>query len=184
MTSSSLAPATRTAAGLPYFISPSAFAPPLAPDSPADALTIGESHPFALCNRVREILWHIPWYGFKTQARLAQDSGVSPAAISRLIRGESQPSLAVALRLTGALSKRLGRILDVGEVFSLDGSYPTPSVCHLTNCRNCLPPNYYDEQDEVKPFYRGVKAGQWSQEISREAKETNLSSHQNTKGGA
>lgn len=113
-------------------------------------------------NRVREILWHIPWYGFKTQARLAQDSGVSPAAISRLIRGESQPSLAVALRLTGALAKRLNRPLDVSEVFSLDGTYPTPSVCHLTGCSNCLPPHFYDEEEQIKPDYRTIKAGEWS----------------------
>jgi DNA-binding XRE family transcriptional regulator len=114
-----------------------------------------DSQAAILTNRVREILWHIPWYGFKTQARLAQDSGVSPAAISRLIRGESQPSLVVALHVTQALSRRLGRHLDVSEVFSLDGTYPTPSVCHLTGCGNCLPPVAYDEAEELRPFYAG-----------------------------
>jgi transcriptional regulator with XRE-family HTH domain len=120
------------------------------------------SHSAALSNRVREILWHIPWYGFKTQARLAQDSGVSPAAISRLIRGESQPSLVVALLITQALSMRLGRPLDVSEVFSLDSTYPTASVCHLTGCRNCLPPDAYDEEEQIKLAYEGVKSGAWS----------------------
>lgn len=115
-----------------------------------------------LTHRLREILWHIPWYGFKTQARLAQDSGVSPAAISRLIRGESQPSLLIALRLTQALSRRLGRPLDIGEVFSLDGIYPTPSVCELTGCRRCLPPSAYDQADQIRPEYKAVQAGQWS----------------------
>lgn len=115
-----------------------------------------------LYNRVREIVWHIPWYGFKTQARLAHDSGVSPAAISRLIRGHSHPTLAIALRVTSALSKRLGRPLDVREVFSLDGTFPTPSVCHLTGCRNCLPPAAYDPDDNLNAQYAGVKAGGWS----------------------
>lgn len=115
-----------------------------------------------LTNRVREVLWHIPWYAFKTQARLAQDSGVSPAAISRLIRGESQPSLVVALHVTQALSRRLGRPLDVNEVFSLDGTYPTPSVCHLSGCHNCLPEHFYDEQEQIKPAFQGVAAGSWS----------------------
>jgi transcriptional regulator with XRE-family HTH domain len=127
-------------------------------------------------NRVREILWHIPWYGFKTQARLAQDSGISPAAVSRLLRGESQPSLAVAMRLTRALSRRLGRPLDVSEVFSLDGSYPTPSVCHLTGCRNCLPPTFYDDQEEIRPDFRDIKAGEWSATVAPSAKKADTTS--------
>jgi transcriptional regulator with XRE-family HTH domain len=163
MTSCSLALAAITApAGLPPFISPSALLPIAVPTAPADNLSPSISHPVALSNRVREILWHIPWYGFKTQARLAQDSGVSPAAISRLIRGESQPSLVVALHITQALSRRLGRPLDVSEVFSLDGSYPTASVCHLTGCRNCLPPDAYDEEEQIKLAFQDIKSGAWS----------------------
>jgi hypothetical protein len=98
----------------------------------------------ALSNRVLSIALHIPWYGFRTQARISIDSRVSASAISRLIRGQSQPSLAIALRITSALSKRLGKTLDVGEVFSLYESYPTASVCELTGCRSCClsAPNY------------------------------------------
>ncbi len=209
MVSSASAPATSTAlVALPHIISPRDLGLEAMPDPIMDSLPnaapnnaapirvlSGAKPPALLCNRVREILWHIPWYGFKTQARLAEDSGVSPAAISRLIRGESQPSLAVALRLTAALSRRLGRPLDVSEVFSLGGSYPTSSVCHLTHCRNCLPPDYYDDQDEIKPFYRGVKAGQWSPESNETKSETKKPStnqtttdqsetNQQTKGGA
>ncbi|BCM94546.1 hypothetical protein IAD21_06453 (plasmid) [Abditibacteriota bacterium] len=88
-----------------------------------------------LHHRVREIAFHIPWYGFKTQARLAHDTQVVPSTISRLLRGKELPSLLVALRLTQTLSQRVGYPLDVREVFSLDGSYPTPSVQSRQRCR-------------------------------------------------
>lgn len=136
---------------------------PVATGSPAEPERAdGGAHEVPLRNRVRDIALHISWYGFKTQARLAQDSGVSPAAISRLIRGQSQPSLAIALRVTQALSKRLNKPLDVSEVFSLDGCYATASVCLLVGCRACLPPEAYDGDENLKPQYQGVKAGQWS----------------------
>jgi DNA-binding XRE family transcriptional regulator len=113
----------------------------------------GREHTPRIEQRVKDLALHISWFGFKTQVRLAQDSGVSPAAISRLIRGQSQPSLALALRVTAALSRRAGRDLDVREVFSLDGTYPTPA-CALMGCRACLPTEAYDEDDNLKPTYR------------------------------
>jgi len=112
-------------------------------------------------NRLRQIVWHIPWYGFRTQARLAQDSGVSPSAISRIMRGKAQPTLPVAQRLTDALSRRLNLLIDLRDVFSPDGTYPTPSVCHLTRCPSCLPPTAYDETDNLRPEFQSSRAGQW-----------------------
>jgi transcriptional regulator with XRE-family HTH domain len=152
--------ASGSVVSLPAVIAAEAAA--MTPLNPPVILALPAAQPGILRHRVREVLWHIPWYGFKTQARLAQDSGVSPAAISRLLRGESQPSLLIALRLVRALSRRLGRPLDVGEVFSLDGTYPTPSVCRLTGCRNCLPPPAYDGDERLLPDFRGVPAGAWS----------------------
>ena len=127
----------------------------------------GLPHPQGLLHhRVREFTWHIPWYGFKTQARLARDSGVSPSTVSRLLRGRELPSLVVALRLTQALSQRLNRPLDIGEVFSLDGLYPN-SVCHLTGCRSCLPPTAYDRSDNFLANSPGMETGQWVMPLSR-----------------
>ena len=88
-------------------------------------------------NRAREIASHIPKYGFRTQARLAADTGVSPANISRMVRNVSGQRLATALRVSDALSRRLGKRVDVREVFSLDGTYPTQSACELAGCRGC-----------------------------------------------
>lgn len=115
-----------------------------------------------LYNRIHAVIEHIPWYGFRTQVRLAQDSGVSEAAISRLLRGESQPSLVVALQVAQAVEKRLGRRLDVRELFSLDGQFPTAFPCQLAGCPNCLPDLFYDEADALRRECRDVRPGQWS----------------------
>jgi len=113
-------------------------------------------------HRVSAIMAHIPWYGFKSQARLAADVGFSKSAISRLLRGECIPSLALACALNAALERRLGRKLGLQELFSMDGTYPTPSACQLVGCANCLPPEAYDRDDNLRPEFRNVKAGEWS----------------------
>jgi len=115
-----------------------------------------------LYNRVLAVIEHIPWYGFRTQVRLADDSHVSEACISRLLRGECQPSLMVALQVTQAIERRLQRPLGVTELFSLDGSFPTASVCQLVGCSNCLPECCYDEGDNLKPECEAIKPGQWA----------------------
>lgn len=140
----------------------------MAPNAEPNAVHSGNTAPphlpqaHLLHTRIRDVMLHINWYSFRPQARLARDSGVSAAVISRLIRGQSQPSLAVALRITRALSHRLGKPLDVFEVFSLDGTYPTASVCRLTGCHNCLPPEAYDAQENLRPEFNRIAAGQWS----------------------
>lgn len=119
-----------------------------------------------LHHRVREMAWHIPWYGFKTQVRLAKESGVSPSTVSRILRGCELPSLFVALRLTQALSKRLGRPLEVREVFSLDGTYAR-TVCQITGCRSCLPPTSYDPDNNMVPGSPQRASGQWVMSLPR-----------------
>lgn len=122
------------------------------------------ARPALLHNRVNAVALHAPWYGFRMQSRLARDAGVSESAVSRMVRGRCKPSLAVALRVTGALSRRLGRQIDVFEVFSLDGRYPTPSVCDLCGCPDCLPPQAYDEEENLRPEFTHTMAGNWSLE--------------------
>lgn len=131
-----------------------------APQVPAPA----QRHPKArlLFNRVNAVAIHAPWYGFRMQSRLARDAGVSESAVSRLVRGRSTPSLTVALRVTGALARRLGKPLDVFEVFSLDGNYPTRSICDLCGCPDCLPPQAYDDEENLRPEFMGVAAGEWA----------------------
>lgn len=93
-------------------------------------------------NRLPEVMVHVNWYLFSPQARLARDVGVSRSTLSRLLSGRSAPSFSLAWRIAKSLEKRLGpkltgRTLDPGELFSLDGTYPTASPCALVGCPGC-----------------------------------------------
>ena len=113
-------------------------------------------------NRIAAILEHIPYYSFQGQVRLARDAGVSKSAVSRLLSEQTAPSFAVALAVTTALETRLGRKLDPRELLSLDGHFPTPSVCDLCGCRGCLPSRAYNPDNTLRPEFRHVAAGAWS----------------------
>lgn len=102
---------------------------------------------------------HIPVYSFQGQARLAADAGVSRSAVSRLVAGKAAPSFAIAVAVTAALEKRLGRRLDPRELVSFDGTYPTASVCVLCGCRGCLPEAAYDAECRLKPEFRTLVSG-------------------------
>src|SRR5947209_1607159 len=113
-------------------------------------------------NRLLAILAHINRYSFQGQARLAQDAGVDRSTVCRLMSGQSSPSFAVVLALTQALEKQLGKRLDPREILSLDGTYPTASVCELVGCSGCLPADAYNSDDTLKPEFKNVKPGQWT----------------------
>ena len=88
------------------------------------------------------------------EARLAKDSNVSCAAISRLMNGKSSPSFALVAKITQAFERQFKKSIDPREVVSLDGSYPTPSVCQLVGCKGCTPQAAWNENDVLKPEYR------------------------------
>ena len=113
-------------------------------------------------NRVGAIMLHIPWYTFRGQVRLARDVGVSRSTVCRMLSGKSAPSYPVMAGVVVALSRRLNRPLELGEVFSPDGIFPTPSVCRLCGCGGCLPAQAYDKRDDtLRPEYRDVRSGAW-----------------------
>lgn len=116
-----------------------------------------------LHNRVGAIMLHIPWYTFRGQVRLARDVGVSRSTVCRMLSGRSAPSYPVMAGVVTALSRRLNRPLELGEVFSPDGAFPTASVCRLCGCGGCLPAQAYDkEEDTLRPEYRNVRSGAWA----------------------
>lgn len=118
--------------------------------------------PVRISNRVRAFLLHIPWYSIEGQRRLARDCKVSPSTISRLVRGETLPSYVLAEAVTAAISRRLGVPVDMRDVFSTDGTYPTACVCDITpSCAGCFPPEAYDEDDRMRPEYRDQRPGDW-----------------------
>jgi transcriptional regulator with XRE-family HTH domain len=115
-----------------------------------------------ITNRLRAILIHIPWYSIEGNCRLAADCGASRSSISRLVRHRSSPSYALARAVTEAVGRRLGKPVDIRELFSTDGTFPTPCVCHLTrDCTGCFPPEAYDSAGNLLPQYHGLQPGDW-----------------------
>ncbi len=124
-----------------------------------------------LYNRVGAIMLHIPWYTFRGQVRLARDVGVSRSTICRMLSGRSAPSYPVMAGVVEALSRRLDRPLELGDVFSPDGTFPTSSVCGLCGCGGCLPAQAYDKEDDtLRPEYENVRSGQWELATVADAK--------------
>lgn len=113
-------------------------------------------------NRIQQIMIHTTRYSFMGQARLAEDAGVSRSAVSRVLSGKSNPSFALVMALHTTLEKELGKRIDPREALSLDGSYPTPSVCKLVGCKGCLPSEFYDRDDNLKKEFKGATPGLWS----------------------
>jgi transcriptional regulator with XRE-family HTH domain len=107
-------------------------------------------------NRVAAFMQHVTWYGCRSQARLAADAGVSEAALSRFIANQSNPSYALVEAVCGALEQRLKQPIPPRELVSMDGNYPTPSVCDFLGCRGCTPRAVYESEE-----FSTVKPGQF-----------------------
>ena len=113
-------------------------------------------------NRLFPIMQHIPYYAYYGKRHLALDCGVSPSTISRLVRGVSVPSFQLSERVVSVLQKRLGLPLTAREVFSPDGTYPTPCVCDLTgDCGGCHHPDALNADGTTKYEYRDHQKGDW-----------------------
>ncbi|MES2464671.1 MAG: hypothetical protein V4671_29260 [Armatimonadota bacterium] len=114
-------------------------------------------------NRLRAVLLHIPRYSFEGPSRLAEDVGVSRSTICRLIRGTTNPSYKLVEKVTAAVSRQMRKPVDARDLFTTDGTYPTPSACELCGCFGCLPPWSWDDScDRLRPEWRGAVPGSWS----------------------
>src|SRR5579871_390158 len=108
---------------------------------------------------------HTKRYSICGQARLAEDAGVTRSTVCRFLSGKANPSFSLVMAITRALEKQTGRRIDPRELVSVDGTFPTPSVCDLCGCRGCLPPQAYDPDDTLRPEYRGARPGGWAIEL-------------------
>ncbi len=115
-------------------------------------------------NRLGALMVHIGRYQTRGTSRLAADARVSKATVSQIIHGKSHPLYSTALRVVKALEHAMGRPLGIEEVFSEDGTYPTPFVCDLFNCC-CLPACLYSRDNRVLPAFVRVLTGQWSGDV-------------------
>lgn len=113
-------------------------------------------------NRVAMLMAHTTRYAFEPQARLARDIGVARSTISRIVSGQRSPTLPLALKIVTALEEALKVPLDMRDVFSPDGTYPTRSGCQVAGCRGCMPEAAYDRSGNLRPAYRDQRAGDWT----------------------
>ena len=84
---------------------------------------------------------HVNGYLLAPVTSLARDAGVSHSAISPRSFRPGGPVFLAHLQAGTRPGKRLGEALPGGhldpcELFSLDGTYPTASVCDLIGCPN------------------------------------------------
>lgn len=120
-----------------------------------------KSAPYRVHNRLVAVLAHIHHYDFAGQIQLAADAGVSKGAISKLLSGQSNPSFALVLKVVKVLERHLGQRLDLQELFSFDGRYPTRSVCTLVGCRGCLLSHCYDLDGNLMLTYQDLRSDTW-----------------------
>lgn len=137
---------------------------PPSPKTTSSRLTSRKLYSRKLHNRLRAVMSHTTRYAFKGETRLAEDAGISKSALNRLINGQSSPSFVLVCALSEALSRQMHRRIEPCELVSCDGAYPTTFVCQLCGCKNCLPAQAYDENDNRRPEYAHIQPGQWSTE--------------------
>lgn len=112
-------------------------------------------------NRLADVAIHTSRYSFKGRSRLARDTGINPATMSRLWRGQSTPTFTTVAKIISALEQQLGRRLHIRDVFACDGEYLTPFVCTVAGCSGCLPDQAYDEFGDRTPKFQSVRPGEW-----------------------
>ena len=108
---------------------------------------------------------HITRYSFRGTSRMANDAGVAKSTISHLVRGLGNPMYITARRVVKCLEHHLGRRLHADEVFSLDGHYPTLSVCNLCGCQGCLPDSLFNDDGSRKAEFEAIVPGHWTGDV-------------------
>jgi len=112
-------------------------------------------------NRFSDVMMHSDRFAFRGVSRLAEDAGVSPSSVSRLINNKLNPSFAFVARLTAAVEKQLGYRIDPRDLIAESGNFLTALNCVLVGCRGCLPEEAKDEFGSTTPAFAGVRPGTW-----------------------
>jgi hypothetical protein len=117
-------------------------------------------------NRIAAIMAHTRRYAFRGTSRLAADVGLSKSTVSHLVHGKVSPLYSTISRAVKCLEIQIQRSLDLREVVSSDGTYPTKSICQLVGCSGCLPDKVYLDDGSLVPGLEDVKPGQWTGDVS------------------
>lgn len=121
----------------------------------------------AVChNRVAALMAHTSRYCFRGTSRLAKDCNVAKSTICHIIHGRTNPLYRTVAPIIRNLEYQLARKLNVRDVFSEDGLFPTKHVCKLAGCRGCLPDRLHNLDGSIKPQWSRVQPGKWSGDVS------------------
>ncbi len=113
-------------------------------------------------NRIAAVMAHTSRYAFRGASGLVKDVGLDPETAVRLVRGTSNPLYITIARVVKCLERVLDRKFDLREIASIDGRYPTQSVCELVGCKGCLPDHVYNSDGSRIARYANVTPGHWS----------------------
>lgn len=117
-------------------------------------------------NRIAALMAHTSRYSFRGTARLAKDSRVSKSTICHLVHGRTSPLYRTLAKVIRNLEFQLARKLNVREVISDDGTYPTKHICKLVGCRGCLPDSIHNDDGSVKEQWAGIRPGRWTGDVA------------------
>lgn len=117
-------------------------------------------------NRIAALMVHIPRYCFRGTSRLAKDAGLAKSTISQLVHGKSIPLYSTLHEIVKCFEHHLGIVIDLRDVVSEDGTYPTLYVCDLAGCPGCLPDSVYLPTGELRRSGDAVRAGQWTGDVA------------------
>lgn len=93
---------------------------------------------------------------------MAKDAGVAKSTICHILHGRTNPLYKTVAPIIRSLEFQLARRLNVRDVFSEDGKYPTKHVCTLVGCKGCLPDRIYDVDGSKKPEWPDLEPGKWT----------------------
>ena len=112
-------------------------------------------------NRIGDLMAHSTKYSFWGVSRLADDAGVSPSAVSKIINGKFNPSFTMVARIATALEKDFGCRIDPRDLVAENGRFLIPFACDVVGCQGCLPERATDEFGDLKPAFAGIPKGHW-----------------------
>lgn len=108
---------------------------------------------------------HTDRYNTRGISRLAHDVGLSKSAVSRFVRGLTNPTYGRVQRMIQVLEQQLGKELPLNEVVSETGHYATKFICELVGCPGCQPDWMFDSDNAELPQYRAARKGRWTGDV-------------------
>lgn len=121
--------------------------------------------PIKCHNRVAALMAHTSRYSFRGTSRLAKDAGVAKSTVCHILHGRSNPFFKTVTPIVKSLEFQLARKLNVREVFSDDGTYPTKHVCRLAGCKGCLPDSVHQSDGSIKRAWAHIRPGRWTGDV-------------------